>query len=102
MPDGVDARVQAMQPSRVKPMLDGPFSDAERSQLPPSHHPMLPPSKLRHPSIGPPLIALRTASLSQRSYSGGGDGLDGHVLMLAGNIALVVRDSCRLSCGKGA
>jgi hypothetical protein len=63
---------------------------------------MLPPGECRHPSIGRHLTLLGVASLSQQSYNGGGDGLDGHVLRLAGNIAWVVRDSCRLSGGKRA
>jgi hypothetical protein len=100
VPDGIDTRVQAMQSSRVEPVLNRPSSDAERSHLPPSHDPMLPPSKLRHPCIGPHLALLPIASLFQRSYRGGGDGLDGHVLRLAGYVACVVRGSCRLSRGK--
>lgn len=66
MPDCVDARMQAVQPTRLKAVLDRSLPHPEFDQLPPPHYPVLLSSKLRHPRIGPSFFP----SLSQRSYSG--------------------------------
>jgi hypothetical protein len=102
MPDRIDARVQAMQPFRVEPVLNRPFPDPERSQLPPSHNPMLPPGKPRHRRIEPRPARLRIAILCQRSYRGSGDGLGGYPTTVTRISARVVRGLCRLSREKRA
>jgi hypothetical protein len=39
---GVDARAHPVQPTSFDAPLDRTPTDAEREQLPPAHHPMLP------------------------------------------------------------
>jgi hypothetical protein len=67
MPDGIDTRVQTMQPSRVEPVLNRPFSEPQRSQLSPSHDPMLLPGKLRirasRVCFSGPIGAVETVSM---------------------------------------
>jgi hypothetical protein len=51
MADAIDPRVEAMEPPRAESSPDRPSSITGRNKLRPSHHPVLPPRKLRQPPV---------------------------------------------------
>jgi hypothetical protein len=57
MANRIDAVMKAVKAPGLQAPLDFPCRHPQRPELPPSHHPMLPPSQLAYPPIRRPVSA---------------------------------------------
>jgi len=77
MADAIDPRVEAMEPPRAQSSPNSPSSITSRNQLRPPHNSVLPPRKLRQPSV---VIASPRKSILKVLFCG----LGGHARSVPG------------------